>query len=164
MDRRRVRTVRCLPSAACALRLLRVAVPCHEAGAAVPAAAGRAEGLAVHAEPVFGSRVRRPLAAGLFAVFPLALHGAQIVLLAAAEEMRGRPPGMMYNPVEPSGGIEPREGIRGGQLSRRDRGEGDGPMITLQGIQFPRCIPHRKERGGDLGRDTPADDPLTGQA
>ena len=71
---------------------------------------------------------------------------------AAAEEMRRRTPGVMRDPVEPSGGVDPREGIRGGEPSRRDRGEGRGAIVPLQGVEFPCCALPLRERRGDLGR------------
>src|SRR5262245_7720844 len=50
---------------------------------------------------------------------------------AAPQQVRRRTPAMMRDPVEPSGGVDPREGLRGGQLSRRDGGKRRGAMITL---------------------------------
>jgi hypothetical protein len=77
-------------------------------------------------------------------------------MLATAEEMRRRAPGMMRDPVEPPGSLDPREGIGGSQLSRRDRSKGRGAMIPLQGCEFPRCALHFGERSVNFGRNAPA--------
>ena len=70
--------------------------------------------------------------------------------------MRGRTPGMMRDPVEPPSSFDPREGIRSGQLSRRDRSEGGGAMIPLQGCESLGCVLYVSERGIDFGRNGPA--------
>src|SRR5262245_18889000 len=100
------------------------------------------------------------LGSSLFLPLPVFLgrgRGARIVMRAAAEEMRRRTPGMMRDAIEPSRGVDPREGLRGGQLSRHDRGEGLGAMVPLQRVEVSHRTLHLGERGGDLGRNAPAD-------
>src|SRR5262245_36700542 len=75
----------------------------------------------------------------------------------AAEKMCRRTPGVMRYSVEPSNGVDPCEGIRGGQLSRRDGGKRRGAVVALQSAEFPRCFLHLGERRGNLGRNAPAD-------
>ena len=57
----------------------------------------------------------------------------------------------MCDTVEPSDGVNLRQGIRGGQLSRRHGCEGYGAMIALQGVEFARSALRVSERGGDIG-------------
>jgi hypothetical protein len=58
---------------------------------------------------------------------------------------------MMRDPIEPPDGVDPRQGIGGRQLSRRDDGKGRGAMVPLQRLEFPgRALPV-SESGGNLG-------------
>ena len=58
---------------------------------------------------------------------------------------------MMRDPIEPPDGVDPRQGLGGGQLSGRDSGEGRGAMVPLQRLEFPgRALPVG-EGGGNLG-------------
>ena len=64
---------------------------------------------------------------------------------------------MMRNAVEPSDGVDPRQGFRGGQLSRRDGSESGGAIIALQGVEFSRSTLRLGERCGYFGRNAPGD-------
>ena len=71
-------------------------------------------------------------------------------MLPKAKEMRRRTPSVMRDPVEAARRVDPREGLRGGQLSRRDGGEDRGAMPALHGVQRLRRAFGLGERRADF--------------
>lgn len=83
---------------------------------------------------------------------------------AALRESRGRAQRRRPSSLQPAcpevelaDGFDPRKGVRGGETSRRNRFEGRGTVVALQGVELTRCSLRFGGRRGNLGRDAPAD-------
>ena len=63
----------------------------------------------------------------------------------------------MRDPVEAARGVDPLEGIRGGQSSRRDGGENRGAMLALHGVERFRRAFGLGERGAHFRGRAPPD-------